>query len=149
MCKAAALPASNIANIDVPFRGRIFKVAGDRTFEPWTVTIINDENFKIRNAMEEWMDIMSKLDNNLGATDPNAYMTNANVFQLGRGSTKSSKDSEGTDNAVLKQYKFIDIFPTSISAIDLSYDSSDAIEEFTVDFQVQTFELVAAGTPNA
>ncbi len=149
MCKAASLPTSTIANIDVPFRGRIFKVAGDRTFEPWTITIINDENFKIRNAMEEWMDIMSKLDNNLGATDPNAYMTNANVFQLGRGSTKSSKDSEGTDNAVLKQYKFIDIFPTSISAIDLSYDSSDAIEEFTVDFQVQTFELVAAGTPNA
>ena len=149
MCKAASLPTSTIANIDVPFRGRIFKVSGDRTFEPWTVTIINDENFKIRNAMEEWMDIMSKLDNNLGATDPNAYMTNANVFQLGRGSTKSSKDSEGTDNAVLKQYKFIDIFPTSISAIDLSYDSSDAIEEFTVDFQVQTFELVAAGTPNA
>ena len=149
MCKAASLPTSTIANIDVPFRGRIFKVAGDRTFEPWTITIINDENFKIRNAMEEWMDIMSKLDNNLGATDPNAYMTNANVFQLGRGSTKSSKDSDGTDNAVLKQYKFIDIFPTSISAIDLSYDSSDAIEEFTVDFQVQTFELVAAGTPNA
>ena len=149
MCKAASLPTSTIANIDVPFRGRIFKVAGDRTFEPWTITIINDENFKIRNAMEEWMDIMSKLDNNLGATDPNAYMTNANVFQLGRGSTKSSKDSEGTDNAVLKQYKFIDIFPTSISAIDLSYDSSDAIEDFTVDFQVQTFELVAAGTPNA
>ena len=149
MCKAASLPTSTIANIDVQFRGRIFKVAGDRTFEPWTITIINDENFKIRNAMEEWMDIMSKLDNNLGATDPNAYMTNANVFQLGRGSTKSSKDSEGTDNAVLKQYKFIDIFPTSISAIDLSYDSSDAIEEFTVDFQVQTFELVAAGTPNA
>ena len=149
MCKAASLPTSTIANIDVPFRGRIFKVAGDRTFEPWTITVINDENFKIRNAMEEWMDIMSKLDNNLGATDPNAYMTNANVFQLGRGSTKSSKDSEGTDNAVLKQYKFIDIFPTSISAIDLSYDSSDAIEEFTVDFQVQTFELVPAGTPNA
>ena len=148
MCKAASLTTSTIANIDVPFRGRIFKVAGDRTFEPWTITIINDENFKIRNAMEEWMDIMSKLDNNLGATDPNAYMTNANVFQLGRGSTKSSKDSEGTDNAVLKQYKFIDIFPTSISAIDLSYDSSDAIEEFTVDFQVQSFNLVAGGSPN-
>ena len=148
MCKAAALPASNIANIDVPFRGRIFKVAGDRTFEPWTVTIINDENIKIRNAMEEWMDVMSKLENNIGATDPGAYMVNAKVFQLGRGSKKSSQDSSGTENAVLKEYEFVDIWPSAVSTIDLSYDSSDAIEEFTVDFQVQTFSLAGAGAPN-
>ena len=148
MCKAATLPASNIANIDVPFRGRIFKVAGDRTFEPWTVTIINDENFKIRNAMEEWMDVMSKLENNIGATDPGAYMVNAKVFQLGRGSKKSSQDSSGTENAVLKEYEFVDIWPSAVSTIDLSYDSSDAIEEFTVDFQVQTFSLAGAGAPN-
>ena len=70
MCKAAALPASNIAAIDVPFRGRIFKVAGDRTIENWTVTIINDENFYIRTAMEAWMNGIAKLDNNTGATNP-------------------------------------------------------------------------------
>ena len=86
MCKAAALPASNIAQIDVPFRGRIFKVAGDRTFDVWQITVINDEDFKIRTAFEEWMDQISKLDNNMGATDPSAYMTNATVYQLGRGS---------------------------------------------------------------
>ena len=148
MCKAANLPASNIANIDVPFRGRIFKVAGDRTFDVWTVTIINDEGFRLRNAMEQWMDLISKLSNNLGATDPSAYMTNAKVYQLGRGSSTSSTTSDGNANAVLKEYEFIDIFPTNISAIDLSYDSSDAIEEFTVDFQVQTFSLAGAGGPN-
>ncbi len=148
MCKAAALPASNIANIDVPFRGRIFKVAGDRTFDVWTVTIINDEGFRLRNAFEEWMDLISKLSNNLGATDPAAYMTNAKVYQLGRGASSSSKTSDGNANAVLKEYEFVDIFPTNISAIDLSYDSSDAIEEFTVDFQVQTFSLAGAGGPN-
>ena len=141
MCKAASLPTSTIANIDVPFRGRIFKVAGDRTFEPWTITIINDENFKIRNAMEEWMDIMSKLDNNLGATDPNAYMTNANVFQLGRGSTASAQDNVGSNNAVLKEYEFVDIFPTTVSEIALSYDTGDTIEEFDVEFQVQSLNL--------
>ncbi len=145
LCKAAALPASNIAQIDVPFRGRIFKVAGDRTFEPWTVTIINDEDFIIRTAIESWMDQISKLSNNLGATEPSSYMTDATVYQLGRGSVKNSRDSEGEVNAVLKEYKFIDIFPTSISAIDLSYDTGDAIEEFTVDFQVQTFELISGG----
>jgi len=143
MCKAAALPASNVAAIDVPFRGRIFKVAGDRTFDTWTVTIINDEDFKLRNAFEAWMDGISKLDNNLGATNPGAYMSNATVYQLGRGSTVNSTTNAGNDSSILKVYNFVDIFPTNISAIDLSYDSSDAIEEFTVEFQVQSFELVS------
>ena len=148
MCKAAQLPASVIANIDIPFRGRIFKVAGDRTIEPWSITIINDEDFRIRKAMEEWVDFIAKLENNLGATDPNAYMVNAKVFQLGRGATPSSQNNNGDRNAVLREYEFIDIFPTSVSSIDLSYDSSDTIEEFVVDFQVQSFSFVDAGGPN-
>mgnify|MGYP001393816809 FL=1 len=148
MCKAAALPASNIAAIDVPFRGRIFKVAGDRTIDTWTITIINDEDFRIRNAMEAWMDGIAKLSNNLGATNPSAYMRNATVFQLGRGATPRSVNSDGERNAVLAEYEFIDIFPTNISQIDLSYDSSDTIEEFTVEFQVQSFNLNAAGGPD-
>ena len=148
MCKAAQLPASVIANIDIPFRGRIFKVAGDRTIEPWSITIINDEDFRIRKAMEEWVDLIAKLENNLGATDPSAYMVNAKVFQLGRGSTPSSNNNAGDRNAVLREYEFIDIFPTNVSSIDLSYDSSDTIEEFVVDFQVQSFAFVDAGGPN-
>ena len=148
MCKAAQLPASVIANIDIPFRGRIFKVAGDRTIAPWSITVINDEDFRIRKAMEEWVDLIAKLENNLGATDPNAYMVNAKVFQLGRGSTPSSKNNAGDRNAVLREYEFIDIFPTNVSSIDLSYDSSDTIEEFVVDFQVQSFAFVDAGGPN-
>ena len=148
MCKAAQLPASVIANIDIPFRGRIFKVAGDRTIEPWSITVINDEDFRIRKAMEEWVDRIAKLENNLGATDPSAYMVNAKVFQLGRGATVSSSTNAGDRNAVLREYEFIDIFPTSVSSIDLSYDSSDTIEEFTVDFAVQSFAFVDAGGPN-
>ena len=148
MCKAASMPASTIANIDVPFRGRIFKVAGDRTIEPWTITVINDENFRVRNAMEEWVDLIAKLDTNLGATDPSAYMVNARVYQLGRGSSPQSQTNAGESSSVLKEYEFIDIFPTSVSAIDLSYDSSDTIEEFTVDFQVQSFSIAGAGGPN-
>ena len=148
MAKAAALPAQNIAQIDVPFRGRIFKVAGDRTIDTWTVTIINDESFELRNAMEQWTEVIAKLDNNLGATDPSAYMTNAKVFQLGRGSSKSSKDSTGTSNAVLKEYEFIDIFPTTVSEIALSYDTGDTIEEFDVEFQVQSLNLTGTGSPN-
>ena len=143
LCKAAALPASNISPIDVPFRGRILKVAGDRTFDPWTVTIINDEDFQLRVAFEKWMNAISRLDNNTGSTDPGSYMTDAYVYQLGRGGaagrfSKGSSDAEnGSDTDVLRSYKFHYIFPTSISQIDLSYDSSDTIEEYTVEFQVQ------------
>ena len=148
MCKAATLPASNIANIDIPFRGRIFKVAGDRTIDPWTVTIINDENFNLRNAFEEWTDLIAKLENNLGATDPEAYMVNAKVYQLGRGSTPNSKSNSGTANSVLKEYEFYNIWPSTVAAIDLSYDSTDTIEEFTVDFQVQSYKFNGAGGSN-
>ena len=148
MCKAASLPASNVANIDIPFRGRIFKVAGDRTIDPWTVTIINDEGFKLRNAFEEWADLIAKLENNMGATNPEAYMVSAKVYQLGRGATPESMTNAGTANSVLKEYEFYNIWPSTVAAIDLSYDSTDTIEEFTVDFQVQSFKFNGAGGPN-
>ena len=148
MCKAASLPASNVANIDIPFRGRIFKVAGDRTIDPWTVTIINDEGFKLRNAFEEWADLIAKLENNMGATNPEAYMVSAKVYQLGRGATPESMTNAGTANSVLKEYEFYNIWPSTVAAIDLSYDSTDTIEEFTVDFQVQSYKFNGAGGPN-
>ena len=146
LCKAAALPASNISPIDVPFRGRIFKVAGDRTIDTWTVTIINDEDFKLRRAFEAWTELIAKLDNNLGATQPSAYMSNATVYQLGRGAQINSTTNAGADSSILAAYNFVDIFPTSVSNIDLSYDSGDTIEEFTVEFQVQSYEIISGTT---
>ena len=143
LCKAAALPASNVAPIEVPFRGRTLKVAGDRTFDTWTVTIINDEDFKLRTAFEQWMNGISKLDNNTGATNPSSYMARAIVHQLGRGadqgrfSQTNSDISGGSGIQPLRTYLFNDVFPTNVSQIDLSYDSSDTIEEYTVEFQVQ------------
>ena len=150
LCKAANLPASNIASIDVPFRGRTLKVAGDRTIDNWTVTVINDEDFRMRNAMEAWMNSIARLSNNTGATNPDSYMVDAVVHQLGRGysnnkHSKKNSDTAGDTNVTpLKSYKFIDIFPVAVSAIDLSYDSSDTIEEFTVEFAVQSFESLSS-----
>jgi hypothetical protein len=141
LCKAAALPASNVAQIEVPFRGRILKVAGDRTFDVWTVTVINDEDFKLRTAFEQWMNQISKLDNATGATNPSSYMVDAYVHQLGRGQTRfSTENTDATSNLPLRSYRFYDIFPTNVSQIDLSYDTSDTIEEYTVDFQVQWWQ---------
>ena len=154
LCKAANLPASNIASIDVPFRGRTLKVAGDRTVDNWTVTVINDEDFRMRNAFEAWMNGIARLSNNTGATNPGSYMEDAIVHQLGRGysnnkhSKKNSDTSGDTSVTPLKSYKFIDIFPVAISAIDLSYDSSDTIEEFTVEFAVQSFESLSSDQTN-
>lgn len=136
LCKAAALPASNVASIDVPFRGRIFKVAGDRTFDTWTITVINDQDFAIRTAMETWMQQIAQYSDASGYTKPDDYMTDAIVRQLARGSTTVT-GPEGSGLNAVKAYKFYDIFPTSVSAIDLSYDTADTIEEFTVEFQVQ------------
>ena len=135
LCKAAALPASNVAAIEVPFRGRTLKVAGDRTFDTWTVTVINDEDFKLRSAFEQWMNGISKLDNNTGATNPSSYMARAIVHQLGRGadqgrfSQTNSDISGGSGISPLRTYLFQDVFPTNVSQIDLSYDSADTIEE--------------------
>ena len=147
LCKAAQLPASSTASIDVPFRGRIFKVAGDRTVDNWTVTIINDENFLIRSAMEYWMNGIARLENNTGATNPQSYMTNAFVSQLGRGGA-GGRHSEGNDPSQggssvkpLRVYTFFDIFPVNISSIELSYDSSDTIEEYTVEFAVNNVAI--------
>jgi hypothetical protein len=140
LCKAAALPASNIAPIDVPFRGRILKVAGDRTFDTWTVTIINDEDFSQRKAFETWMQNVGQYSDHSGLTKPIDYMGNATVYQLGRAASAAQSSSDATSQApILAQYQFVDIFPTNISQIDLSYDTSDTIEEFTVEFQVQFF----------
>ena len=145
LCKAAALPASTISPVEIPFRGRVLKVAGDRTFDTWAVTVINDEDFKLRTSFEQSMNGISKLSDASGATTPNSYMGNAVVNQLGRSTTRFGNTNSGEGDASgggtplepLRSYYFDGIFPTEVSSIDLSYESGDAIEEYTVTFQVQ------------
>jgi hypothetical protein len=141
LCKAAQLPASTVAEIPVAFRGRQLKVAGERTFDPWTVTIINDEDFGLRTSFEAWMNKLSKLNDATGVTNPTSYMTNAYVKQLGRGSKPFAEDNSGGESSVLRTYKFYDIWPTNVSAIQLSYDTEGTIEEFDVTFAVQYFTI--------
>lgn len=141
LCKAASLPSSNIGDVTVPFRGRQLHVAGDRTFDPWTVTVINDEDFRIRTAFETWANAMSKLDDATGVTNPSSYMSDAFVQQLGRGAGVASGSNDGAESSILRTYKFYDIFPTSVAEIALSYDTTDTPEEFDVTFQVQYFTI--------
>ena len=140
MCKASSMPTQTIGSVDVPFRGRILKVAGDRTFEPWSVTVINDEDFKVRKGFEAWTEKINALATGVGQVDPNSYMGNGTVKQLSRSATVAGDD---TAQKVLHEYKVQEIWPSEIGSIDLSYESSDAIEEFTVTFQIQYFESIA------
>ena len=84
MCKSAAIPGSTLPAIEVPFRGHRLKVAGDRTFEDWTVSIINDVNFTTRTAVEQWMESIQELDSGVGATDLDYLVSRATISQLNR-----------------------------------------------------------------
>ena len=128
LCKGAQLPASVVGQVDVPFRGQVLKVAGDRSYENWTVTIINDDLFKGRDAFERWMNGINQNKTNQGLVNPQAYQTDMVVEQLTR------------DDRVSKTVNVRGAFPINVSAIDLSYDTTDAIEEFTVEFAYQYWE---------
>ena len=127
LVKAAEIPASNIGNIPVPFRGRVLPVAGDRTFDPWTVTIINND-FKIRDSMERWSNFINDMVLANGSVDPESYQKSALVKQLSRDAASGDKPE------VLRQYNFIGIYPNVISNIPLDYGATDQIEEFQVTF---------------
>jgi hypothetical protein len=137
LIKTAALPASTIGPVTVPFRGRILKIAGDRTFESWTVTVINDTDFAIRSALENWINSINRVSDATGATDPALYQADAFVYQLDR------------NGETLRAYHMYDIFPTNIAQIALSNETTDAIEEFTCEFQVQWWEAVKGTGTNA
>ena len=136
LVKGARLPASNIAQIEVPFRGRALKIAGDRTFDSWTVTVINDTDFAIRSAFENWMNAINRLSDNTGLVNPADYQADCYVYQLDR------------DGQALRSYRFFDTFPTQVGPIELSYDAQ-GIQEFTVELQVQYLEVIKGRSPVA
>ena len=136
LVKGANLPASNIQQIEVPFRGRVLKIAGDRTFDSWTVTVLNDTDFSIRSAFERWMNTINRVSDNTGLVNPADYQADAYVYQLDR------------DGSVLRSYRFYDVFPTQVAPIELSYDAQ-GIQEFTVELQVQWWEATKGTGTNA
>jgi hypothetical protein len=127
LCKAAQLPASTIETLPVLFRGRPVNFAGERTFQPWTVSIYNDTTFGIRNALEQWQSGIQNYNTTDGRVNPSEYQVDLNVHQLDR------------NGAIIKSYKFVDAFPTNISAIALDYEQQNAIEQFDVEFTYNFF----------
>jgi len=150
LVKGAEIPAAVIGNIPVPFRGRVLPVAGDRTFNPWTVTVINDAQFNIRDAMEQWSNLINDLQFDVGDINPADYQTKAEVFQLSRQSQGSGGQSAGKGGEIiqtLRTYNFEGIYPTEVSAIALDYGATDQVEEFQVTFNYLFWTTDLPGLP--
>ena len=128
LCRSTVIPAMEVPSFNVPFRGRSIKIAGDRTIGDWSVTVYNDTNFKLRNAFERWQNGINNMTDNEGLTNPVDYQVDAFVDHLDR------------NGNTVKSYTLRGLFPTSIAAIDLTYDEQTAIEEFSVTFSYQYFE---------
>jgi hypothetical protein len=135
LCKSAALPGSNLGVIEVPFRGRTVKIAGDRTFDTWTTTFFNDKDFKLRSFFEQWANSINTHEANTAPlfvpNNSTGYMADLSVKQL-------EKDAS-EEGAILRSYTLKYCFPTNVSQIDIAYDSNDQIEEFTVEWQYSYF----------
>ena len=128
LCKASALPGQSIPSIAIPFRGRELKIAGDRAFEDWSITVINDTDFKLYRAFERWMNGINNMTDNEGIANPADYQVDGFIDHLDR------------NGSTLKSYTYRGLFPTALGNIDLNYATNDAIEEFQVTFAIQYFE---------
>ena len=128
MIKSAQLPSSIITPITIPFRGRQLQIAGDRQFEAWGISVINDTGMEIRNSFERWMSGINANALNTGRSNPADYTVDMAVEQLNKAGD------------VTKRYDLRGVFPSAISAIDLSFDSENTVEEFSVELQMLYWE---------
>ena len=135
LCRSAQIPALTIGEIAVPYRGRQIFLAGDRTYDAWSITVLNDRNYSVRSYLEGWMDDMSDIGGTTKANTLSAasYYANATVQQLDR------------NNKPIRTYKLEGLWPTTLDAIDLSYDANDAVEEFGCTFRFNWMTIGGAG----
>jgi len=131
-CRAASLPAMRVSSIDVPYFGRKIRVAGERDFDSWNVSIMNDEDFAVRSLFETWSNAMNRIISNV--RDPNVdqeqYKTDLAIEQYGK------------DGEIIRSYAIVGAFPTEIGSIDLSWDDANSIEQFPVSFAYDWFEPI-------
>lgn len=140
MVKATSIPASTLGLIEVPYFGRKVKIAGDRVFEEWSVTVINDEDFLVRNAMEQWSASINSHQGNItsfGSASPLQYKSTALVTQFSK------------TGVPIREYTFNGIYPTSVAAIEMAWETVDQIEDFVVTFQYDWWSVTGGITGDA
>tara|TARA_B000000557_G_scaffold82253_1_gene65936 strand:- start:185 stop:814 length:630 start_codon:yes stop_codon:yes gene_type:complete len=135
LCKSAALPASTVGTVELPFRGRVIKVPGDRTFESWTATFYMDDAFKLRGAYEKWIEFTNSVDANTASKSVGDILEDITVIQMDKfdGSASEKKYNKA------RSYTLVGAFPVSVSQVSLAYDNNDSYEEFDVEFAYQYF----------
>ena len=134
MCKSAALPATNVGTVELPFRGRVIKVPGDRSYETWTGTFYMDDAFALRSAYEKWIELTNAVDKNTASADIVDTWVDIQVTQLDKFGGDGAADGKLTE---LRTYNLISAWPVSVSQISLAYDNNDSYEEFDVEFAYQ------------
>ena len=150
LCRSTSLPTHSQGLIEVPFRGRFLKIPGDRTFEAWTATFYNTDDFNLRAAFEQWINLGNQVDENIGATTGlNEIFKDVYIRQLSKDASKVGTGGSGDKNRVLRTYKLFDAWPTSVGAINVAFDSNDALEEFDVEFQYQYLDASTPGKNNS
>jgi hypothetical protein len=140
MIQASSIPGSSVTPIEVPYFGRKIRIAGDRTFEPWSVQVLNDEDFKVRHALETWHNNINSLSGNLnttGTSSPTNYKSQAQVDQFSKA---------GNGGLPIRTYQFYGVFPTEISQIELGWNDTDVIETFNATFAYDYYEVVGGNT---
>ena len=128
LCKATGIPGQTVGKVGIPFRGRLLNIAGDRTFEDWSITVINDTDFKLYRAFERWMNGINNMTDNEGIANPADYQVDGFIDQLDR------------NGSTLKSYTYRGLFPTTLQSIPLDYSTNSTIEDFQVTFAIQYFE---------
>jgi hypothetical protein len=131
MCKSAALPATNVGTVELPFRGRVIKVPGDRTYETWTATFYMDDAFELRAAYEKWISLTNGVDANIASADIVQTWKDITISQLDKFGGPGAADSGLT---TIREYKLVQAFPVSVSQVSVAYDNNDSFEEFDVEF---------------
>ena len=134
LCKSAALPASTVGTVELPFRGRVIKVPGDRTFESWTATFYMDDAFELRGAYEKWVELTNTVDANTAAANMTDVLKDVTVTQMDK------FGGSATGFANIREYRLVSAFPVSVSQVSIAYDNNDSYEEFDVEFAYQYFE---------
>ncbi|MNE23929.1 T4-like virus tail tube protein gp19 [compost metagenome] len=122
LCSSTQLPGSTLGVIEQPFRGRTLKLAGDRVFDEWEVTFVNDTDFDIRNSFERWHNFINSYNSNTGSTIPDEYMSTVTIYQL-----------DNSDNRI-KEYTLLLAWPSVVAPIEVAQDSNDQLELFSVTF---------------
>ena len=143
MCKSAALPATNVGTVELPFRGRVIKVPGDRSYETWTGTFYMDDAFALISAYEKWIELTNGVDANTASSDIVDTWVNIQITQLDKFGGSGAADA--TTLTELRKYTLVQAFPVSVSQVSLAYDNNDSYEEFDVEFAYQYHTSVGSG----